>query len=90
MDADTLKTVADLLAHGGSVGMLVAAFIAGRSLKTVGEAAETLKRIERRMTETGHQNRVAFETARNKLSAIHSDVQSLPLSVARIVSARKT
>ena len=47
MDADTIKTLSDILHNGGSAALFVALFYAAKAGKTALDAVESLERIDK-------------------------------------------
>ena len=83
MDADTIKSLFDLLGHGGSVATIVAVWMVSRASKTANDAVETLKRIEAGNLQVAKSLERDREAIFVKLDRIHDDIQSLPLTVIR-------
>lgn len=87
MDSSTLTTIGDLLAHGGNIGILIAVFIVGRASARLTSAAtkalETLEEIKDSLNASRLDTRVFAHKATSKLNAMHTDIERLPLQVAK-------
>ncbi len=83
MDAATIDLLFKLIHTGGQGALIVLVWVGSRIASAARDAHRTLKNIESRMVEDRASLGASNEVVRQRLDSIHSDLQSLPLQIAR-------
>lgn len=78
-----MRMIADLIHTGGSGAMLALVYVGYTVARKAEAAHETLKRIEQRMIDDRETLKLSVAETDIKLDAIHADLQSMPLQMAR-------
>ncbi len=83
MSNETLQFITNLIHTGGSGAVFALVYVGYLCIKRAEEAHETLKRIEQRMVEDRESLRLSIVKTDIKIDSIHTDLQALPLQMAR-------
>ncbi|MHB8414580.1 MAG: hypothetical protein ACYDDA_03745 [Acidiferrobacteraceae bacterium] len=83
MDGLSIDFLFKLIHTGGQGALIVLVWIGAKMASAATAAHNTLKNIEKRMIEDRATLGASNEIIRTRLDSIHSDLQALPLQVAR-------